>query len=237
MQTIKKKGYASPKQPEQEIVTIAHIVSDFLTKYRKQFTVIVSVLAGIIILWAGYAIMHTRQEQKAGPLLAAAYEVYSPANSAAGDYNKALGLFRDIQKKYPGTKNAAIAQYYAGNCLANLGRPEEAIKEYQAFIDKYAGEKLLSGLVYQRMAFAYQSMGKRDEAKTAFEKAEALLGPGASTVELARIYEQAGNKPEADKKYSLVADKLMGTSWAMEAVGKVQPAAPASLPSSPKAEK
>jgi tetratricopeptide (TPR) repeat protein len=241
MQTIKKKGYAAPKQPEQEIITIAHIVSDFLAKYRKQFTVSVSVLAVIIVLWAGFALMRSQQEQKAGPLVAAAYEIYSPANGAAGDYAKALELYRGIQKKYPGTKSAAIAQYYVGNCLMNLGRPEEAIKEYQAFLSKYAGEKFLSSLVYQRMAYAYQALGKQEDAKKAFEQAESLLGPGVSTVELARLFEAAGNKPEADKKYKVVADKLMGTSWAMEATAKVPTLSPtpqpAAVPSSSKETK
>ncbi|MGE5808883.1 MAG: tetratricopeptide repeat protein [Nitrospirota bacterium] len=241
MPTIKKRGYAAPKQPEQEIITIAHIVSDFLAKYRKQFTVAVSVLAVIIVLWAGFALMRSQREQKAGPLVAAAYEVYSPANGAAGDYGKALELYRDIQKKYSGTKSAAIAQYYIGNCLMNLGRPDEAIKEYQAFIGKYAGEKLLSGLVYQRMAYAYQTLGKLEDAKKAFEQAESLLGPGVSTVELARLYEAAGNKPEADRKYKVVADKLVGTSWAMDAMGKVQTQPttpqPMAVPSSPKEAK
>lgn len=241
MPTIKKRGYAAPKQPEQEIITIAHIVSDFLAKYRKQFTVIVSVLTAIIVLWAGYAMMRSHQEQKAGPLVAAAYEVYSPASGATGDYGKALGLFRDIQKKYSGTKSGAIALYYAGNCLVNLGRQEEAIKEYLTFIDKHKGEKLLSGLVYQRMAYSYQMLGKLEDAKKAFEQAESLLGPGVSTVELARLYEATGNKPEADKKYKVVADKLVGTSWAMDAMGKVptlpQTPQPAAVPSSSKEAK
>ena len=230
MPTIKKRGSAAPSQPEQEIVTIAHIVSGFLAKYRKQFTIAVSVLAVIIVFWAGSAMMRSQQEQKAGPLVAAAYEVYSPANGTAGNYGKALELFRDIQKKHSATKSAAIAQYYAGNCLVNLGRPEEALKEYQTFVNKYAGEKFLLGLVYQRMAYASQGLGKQEDAKKAFEQAEALLGPGVSTIELARLYEAAGNKPEADKKYKVVADKLTGTSWGMEAMGKVQTIAPPAQP-------
>jgi tetratricopeptide (TPR) repeat protein len=230
MLTIKKRGFAAPSQPEQEIVTIAHTVSAFLAKYKRQFTIAGSAVAAIVVLAAGYALMNAQQEQKAEPLVAAAYEVYSPANGVAGDYGKALDLYRDIQKKYSGTKSAAIAQYYVGNCLVNLGRREEAIKEYQAFVSKYAGEKLLLGLVYQRMAYAYQGMGRQDDARKSFERAEALLGPGVSTVELARIFEAAGNKSEADKKYKEVADKLIGTTWGMEAKGKVQMISPLPQP-------
>jgi tetratricopeptide (TPR) repeat protein len=226
MLTIKKRGYAAPKQPEQEIVTIAHIISSFLAKYKRQFTIAGAAFAAVVVLAGGYALVRAQQEQKAEPLVAAAYEVFSPSNGAPGDYGKALDLYRDIQKKYSGTRSAAIAQYYVGNCLVNLGRPEEAIKEYQAFVSKYSDDKLLLGLVYQRMAYAYQGMGRQDDARKSFEQAEALLGPGVSTVELARLYEAAGNKSAADKKYKEVAEKLIGTTWGMEAKGKVQVISP-----------
>ncbi len=222
MPTIKKRGYSSSKQPEQEIMTLAHTVSAFLAKYRKQFVIAISALAGVIVLAAGYAIMKAQHEQKASPLVAAAYEYYKPSSGSAGDYGKALDLYREVQKKYPSTMSGAIAQYYVGNCLMNLGRPEEAITAYRAFSDKYSGDKFLLGLVYQRMAYAYQGLGRTDDAKKSFEQSEALLGPGVSTVELARLYEAAGNKLEAEKKYKAVLDKLIGTSWAMDAIGKVQ---------------
>ena len=41
MPTIKKKGFAVKKQPEQEILTIAHTVSAFVSSYKKQFTIAV----------------------------------------------------------------------------------------------------------------------------------------------------------------------------------------------------
>ncbi len=237
MRTIKKRGYASPKQPEQEIMTLAHTVSVFLTKYRKQFVIAISALAGVIVLAAGYAIMKAQQEQNASPLVAAAYEYYNPSNGSAGDYGKALDLFREVQKKYPSTESGAIAQYYAGNSLVNLGRPEEAIKAYQTFIDNYSRDKFLLGLVYQRMGYAYQGLGRIDDARKSFEQSEAVLGPGVATVELARLYEAAGNKPEAEKKYKTVLDKLMGTSWAMNAMGKVQKIAPIPQPATGKESK
>ncbi|MGE5173279.1 MAG: tetratricopeptide repeat protein [Betaproteobacteria bacterium] len=237
MPTIKKRGYASPKQPEQEIMTLAHAISAFLAKHRKQFVIALSVLAGVLILAAGSALMKAQQEQKAAPLVAAAYEYFNPSNGSAGDYGKALDLYREVHKKYPGTKSAAIAQYYVGNCLENLGRPDEAIKAYQAFIDNYSNDKFLLGLVYQRMGYSYQGLGKMDDARKSFEQSEALLGPGVATVELARLYEAAGNKPEAEKKYKVVLEKLIGTTWAMDAMGKVQKIAPVTQPAAGKETK
>jgi tetratricopeptide (TPR) repeat protein len=231
MPTIKKRGSAAVRQPEQEIVTLAHHITAFMSKYRKQFTFILSACAAVFVLGAGYYLVRAQHEQKAEPLVAAAYEYYSPANGAGGDYRKALELFRDVQKKYSGTRSAAISQYYAGNCLANLGQPEEALKEYASFVRNYAGEKFLLGLVHQRMGYAYKELGRQEEARKSFEQADALLGPGAATMELARSYEAAGNKAEAEKKYKTVLDKLMGTSWGIEAMGKVQKTEPAPLPS------
>ena len=237
MPTIKKRGTAAKKQPEQEILTIAHQVSAFVSSYKKQFTIAASSLVAILVIIAGYSFMKSMEEQKAAPLVAAAYEYYSPAAGSKVDYDKALSLYREVQNKYPGTMNGAIAQYYIGNCLVNLNRQDEALKEYQTAITKYPEDKLLLGLVYQRMGYVYASLGKEADAVKSFEQSESLLGPGTSTVELARFYEASGNISEAQKKYKTIADKLAGTTWGMEAIGKVQKIEPVPNPPSGKERK
>ena len=237
MPKIKKKGSASKKQPEPEIWTIAHKVSTFVADNRKTVTIIISTLAAVLILAAGYAFMRYLQEQKAGGLVASAYEFYAPTKGTNPDYAKALDLFREVQNKYSSTMSGAIAQYYVGNCLVNLGRTDEALKEYEAFVKKYSGDKFLLGLVYQRLGYAYEAVGRRDDAVKAFEQSETLIGPGVSTVELARLYETAGNIAEAQKKYKVIAEKLSGTTWAMEAMGKVQKIEPVPMPEQKKKEK
>ncbi len=222
MAKIKKRGDTAPTQPEQKIMTLAHVYSDFITKHRRQFVIVAAAVAMVVGLIAGYAFRKSLQEQQASPLVAAAYDSYSPAKGATADYGKALELFRDAQKRYPETESGAIAQYYIGNCLVNLGRTEEALKEYSAFIKRYSSKKILAGFVYQRMGYVYEGMGKFDDAKKSFEQAETLLGTGVATVELARLYEMTGNKPEAEEKYKSVLEKLPGTTWAMEASSKMQ---------------
>lgn len=227
MPTIKKRGQIVTNQAE-EMRSIAHHIAAFLEIYKKQLVIAASVIAAVLVIGAGYLIMRSQQEQKAAPLLAAAYEQYRPAGGMTADYQKALTLFRDVQNKYPGAVSGAVAQYYIGNCLANLGQADEAVKEYQKFIKEYSGEKFLLGLVYQRLGYVYLGTGKQADAIKAFEQAEALTGPGMATVELARLYDAAGKAPEAQSKYALILDKLKGTSWAMEAMGKAQkPAMPA----------
>jgi tetratricopeptide (TPR) repeat protein len=126
--------------------------------------------------------------------------------------------------------SAAIAQYYIGNCLEKLGQTDEAIKEYQTFVNTYSGRKFLLGLVYQRMGYAYVLLGKQAEAIKSFEQSDALDGPGVATIELARLYEASGNIPESQKKYKLIQEKLGGSSWSIEAMGKNRLVQPASKP-------
>ena len=222
MLTIKKKAKVTKQTQEQQIATITHKATNILSKYKKQVLIAASVLLALLVIAGVYSIIRSADERKASPLLAAAYEVYSPSGASAPDYRKALELFRGVQKKYSGTMSAAIAQYYVGNCLAALGQPDDAIKEYQFFVSKYAGEKYLLGLVYQRMGYVYNALGKQAEAIKAFEQAEAVGGPGVATIELARLYETSGNTSEAEKKYKLAQEKLGGTTWGIEAMGKVQ---------------
>lgn len=222
MLTIKKKAKVTKQTQEQQIATITHKATNILSAYKKQVVIAASVLVALLVIAGGYSILRAADERQASPLLAVAYEYYNPSGSSSADYGKALELFRGVQKKYPGAMSAAIAQYYVGNCLAALGQPDEAIKEYQFFVSKYAREKYLLGLVYQRMGYAYSALGKQAEAIKAFEQAEAVEGPGVATIELARLYETSGNKSESEKKYKLAQEKLGGTTWGIEAMGKVQ---------------
>jgi tetratricopeptide (TPR) repeat protein len=237
MPKIKKRSAGIKIDQEQEIVTLAHKVSHLMEGYQKPLQAVAVLIAVMIVLYAGYSIVRSNQDDKAGPLVAAAYEQYNPSSGAGGDVRKALDLFRDVQKKYSGTMNGAIAQYYVGNCLMNLGQTEEALKEYQTFADKYSGDKYLLSLVYQRMGYAYRGLGKQDEALKAFEKSDSLNGPGLATIELARMYEAKGNMPESQKKYKAILDDLGGTAWGMEAMGKVQKIESAPKPAEGKSAK
>jgi tetratricopeptide (TPR) repeat protein len=226
MPKIKKRGSVAKKRRERDIVNVANSFTEFFTRYKKQFIAAGAALAAVLIIVAGYRLIQNRRDRQAAPLVSAAYVYYDGSDTVKPDYAKALELFRDIQQRYSGTMNGAISQYYVGNCLVNLGRDDEAIKEYETFVKKYSGDKFLLGLVYQRLGYVYQSLGKQADAIKAFEQSEKADGPGAATYELARLYEASGNIPESLKKYKEVLDHFPGTSWALEAMGKVQKIAP-----------
>jgi len=224
MQKIKKK-IKTQMQPEDEIRSIAHNVSDYYQAYRKPFNLAIGVVVLVLAVALIYSFVQSSNEKKASQMLSTAYDAYNPGGGAPANYPQALKRFQDTVSQYGGTLNGAIAQFYAGNTYVQMGQLEAAIKEYETFTKNYSGEKFLLGLVYQRIGYTYLAMGKQDEAVKAFAQAESIAGTGPATLELARIYDRTGKIQEALKSYKDITNNLPSSAWAMEARAKLpQPA-------------
>ena len=222
MHTIKKKGSAASRQTEPQLMTVANNAMDLVALHRNKLAMAAAVIVALIVIAAGYALFQSGNDKKASALLAVAQGAYQERAGSAPDYGKALELFRNVRKEYPRTMSGAIAQFYIGNCLVNLNKPDEALREYETVTKKYSSEKDLAGLAHQRMGYVYGGLGRQSDAIASFEKAEAVLGPGLATVELAKLYERAGNKDEALKKNKVIAEKLGGTAFAPEMQGAAE---------------
>jgi len=233
MPKIKKKA-KSLMQPEDEIKSIAHTVVEYFHAYQKQFTAVIAAIVLVLAVTLIYSFVRSGSEQKAGRLLSAAYEASSPGGGVPANYPLALQKYQDIVKEYGGTTSGAVAQFYLGNTYVQMGQPEAALKEYEAFVKRYSDEKFLLGLVYQRMGYVHLSLGKQDEAVKDFAQSETLSGTGPATMELARIYESKGNIVEAQKRYKEISERLPSSAWAMEARKSI---APPDLGPAPKAGK
>jgi tetratricopeptide (TPR) repeat protein len=223
MAKIKKKTTKTMLSPQDEIKSITHTISDYYQAYRQQANIALTLVVLFMIVLTVYLLVQTGNEKKSGQLFAAAYDAYDPGGGAPPNYPLALQRFQDVVKQYGGTTSSAIAEFYIGNTYANMGQPDTALKEYEAFTKKHAGETFLLGTVYQRMGYAYLALGKGDEAIKAFGKAETLLGTSTATLELARVYDRSGNSQEAQKKYKAISDDLPSSAWASEARAKLPP--------------
>ena len=221
MPVIKKRVKKSKEYSQEEIKGIAHELFEFIAPYKKRVLIIVVSIAAAAVALGGYLMLQSTWDKKASPLLATAYEYYKPFTGLPPDYSKSLELYRDIQRKYASTRSGAIAQFYVANSCSQLGDHEKAITEYEYFVKKYSGETFLLGQVYQRMGYTYGILGREAEAVAAFEKSEAIQGPGLSTVELAKLHERKGNTEKAQEKYKVIAEELPGTPWAFEAMSKL----------------
>ena len=205
MFTIKKQGANSVRSTEQDIVGAFHEIAVFYEQYRRQIQTIVSAILAILVLVGGYSLYQESRDRKASAMLAQAMDAYRASQS--GD-ERSLDLFKKVRTAYGGTLSAHIAQYYAGNCLMNMGRSQDALAEYQDLVKRTGVDTGLRGLAFQRMGYAQAALGNAEGSLKAFEQAEALLGPGVATLETARLYEAQGKAGEAKKKYDSVAPVL-----------------------------
>lgn len=235
--TIKKRVAAAKKQSEPQIEGAARQAAAFLSANMKTIKPAAVIIVSAALIIAGYLFIQAGRDKEASALLTTAHGYYSPAGGGVPDYAKALDLYRDIRNKYGSTTGAATAQYYIGNCLAGLGKTDEALKEYRYFVQKYSGDKFLLGLVYQRMGYEYAALGNGAEAVTSFEQSESVGGAGLATVELARLYEREGRTEDSLKKYRTVLEKLQGTQWAADAMTRMRVPAAAPQPGQVKSEK
>ncbi len=225
MAKIKKKAAASRRNAQEELKSIAHGISDLYHVHQKQFNIgflAAAVLVAVVVI---YTQVKANQERSAGALFEKAYASFRDATDAGPNYEKALQEFQEVVKQYGSTMNGAIAQFYIGNTYAQTGRPDDALKAYQEFVNRYNGEKFLLALVYQRMGYVYASLGKTEDAMKSFVQAETTSGPGVATLELARLYERSGKTKEAMDKYKELSEKLPGTTWALAARSKLPPPA------------
>lgn len=223
MAKIKKKTTKTMLSPEDEIKGISQTIADYYHAYRQQANIALMLVVLVLIAMTVYWLVQAGNEKKSGQLFTAAYDAYDPGGGAQPNHPLALQRFQDVVKQYGGTTNGAIAEIYIGNTYASMGQPDAALKEYEAFTKKHAGENFLLGMVYQRMGYAYLAAGKGDEAIKAFSKAETLVGTGAATLELARLYDRSGNSQEALSKYKVISDDLPSSAWASEARTKLPP--------------
>lgn len=221
MAKIKRKSAKTGAGPDLELRSIVHQVSDLYHAYQKQANTALTVIVLAVVVVMLYSFVRAGNEKKAGMALNAAYDAAASAGGGMPNYPAALQRFQDVVSQYGSTVSAAVAQYSVGNTYLAMGQPESAVKAYQEFVQRYSGRTFLLGMVYQRMGYAYAAMGNREEAVKAFTRAEETGGVGPATMELARIYERAGNNEDAQKKYQAVTERLPATTFALEARSKL----------------
>jgi tetratricopeptide (TPR) repeat protein len=133
-------------------------------------------------------------------------------------YEKALLEFQTVASSYASHTAGKIAKYYAGLCLRDLNRTDEAIKE----LEPLSKEKSDYGaLALEVLGTIYENMGNTTKAIEVYQKLVADDAPAAPNrldlLHLAKLYEQQNNSAEAVKVYQRVIKEFPGSSYASDA--------------------
>jgi tetratricopeptide (TPR) repeat protein len=202
-------SYRIKVPPRTLPVDEAHLVSGLehwlygLREYRRPLLVglLLIVLAGGIVggvLWYDAQTAGKAEDLQREATLHYLTRPSDDPKKADANLKEAIALYKKVVEEYPRTPAAPLALFNLGNSLLQANEVDAAIDAYKRFIAMYGHNTSLLGLVHQKLAYAYQLKGDRDQAAKAFSTI--LDIPGSlnrdhALFELARL-EESQSRPE-----------------------------------------
>lgn len=122
-----------------------------------------SVLALVLVFgWKGWQNYQVEQAQGASMLYQQLLESVMPANGQP-DPAQIAALASNLKKDYAGTTYAQYGSLFVAKVAVEAGKPEDAVNELQAVLEKPA-DATLEELARQRLARVQAAQGKAEEA-------------------------------------------------------------------------
>jgi len=162
-----------------------------------------------------------------------AMEIYVTLNSpnreaSISEYKNLLGKFDEVIKEFPRTSSGKFSLLYIGNIHLHLGEFDEAIKAYQAFLQKAGKEKLYRYFGMEGLGYAYEEKKDYEKALEAYQKILEIgdrFQMAEPYLEMGRCYEKLGRKKEALDNYKAflkASPKSMMTNVILEKVSNLE---------------
>lgn len=231
----KKLNRKELRQPDQFLgfwARVAASISDFASRQRRALvigaTAAVTVIVGSIAMTqiterravgASEALDKVRKIATADLLLPGTPPKNDGVTHYATEKERVEAALASLDGYFssPRVPLAVEAQLVRAGLLFDLGRAQEAADTYQKLLNGKL-DKRLAFLAREGLGYAYEQLGKLDEAKATFAK----LGEGGDGAEgfykdralyhQARLAERGGNPTEAARIYKEVLDKNPTTS-------------------------
>lgn len=210
---------------EEEVRDFYTHALDYAKKRQKQgIYLITAILIAAFFILSIY-FYNQSQSKKALDIEAEAYQ-YFYGNDLPSDmkeeekYKKALELFQDAYK----IDSTGSIQLIIGHCYLKLGDIDNAIRAYNQFISKYPDSYLIPA-AYQAISSAYVKRGSPDKALNALQDLSKFKGgifKDTVLIKEAEIYENKGEKEEAQKKYEQIISEYPDSQWIALAKAKVK---------------
>lgn len=139
-------------------------------RYKKEVLVVLVLILLTVAAWGGYRLYSDRRDAAAASVLAAAKTV--------ADFQKVIG-------QYPRTPAGGSAHLFLAEEQRKEKKFSEANATLQSFVEKYPKHEL-KGTARMAMGANLESLGKRDEALTAYQRL-AADDPQSFTAPIAMI--------------------------------------------------
>jgi len=217
---------------EDHFLLAVEKIRDFFLTQRKAILLGAGIFGVALALVIGLRYTLATQEEKSKDALSNALKLYHAPLTGSPEapnsdvsfpsenqkYEKALLEFQTVASSYASHTAGKMAKYYAGLCLRDLNRTDQAIKE----LEPLSKEKSDYGaLALEVLGTIYENMGNTTKAIEVYQKLVADDAPAAPNrldmLHLAKLYEQQNNSAEAVKIYQRVIKEFPGSSYASDA--------------------
>ena len=202
---IKKKL----REPD-EFFSLTEIAFLFIKQHFRKI-----VTGGVIVLVVLLAIFlfqkwEGKKEEEASQQFDSALEIYQMLSSpyrgegSPSEYKSVLEKFDEVITKFPRTSSGRFSLLYKGNIHLRLGEFDEAIKNYQTFLQKVGKEKLYQAFGMEGLGVAYEGKKDYEKALDAYQKILKMgdhFQLGGAYLNMGRCYEKLGKKKEALENY------------------------------------
>jgi tetratricopeptide (TPR) repeat protein len=217
---------------------VGSLTSKARENQRLLVTITLAVVALALIVYGIY-FYRTNHERQAQDALSAAIEAIdspliqpgAPSNPLAKfktedeRTSRSEAMFRDVQKKYPGTNAADVADLYLARIDASRGDSANARKLLQSFIDEHPKHMLVGAARYSLYQLRIENGETQQviaELNTELGKAQdQVLPPDAILEILSKAYESQGNTEQSKEALRKIIRQYPDSPYALEAQRRV----------------
>jgi len=211
---------------------------ELFTEHRQQITRWGSIVAGVAIVVIAIFMYRSHEHNVRQDALHAAMDIQNanvgPSSNplvvsfpTAAERDKAVQKsFGDLAAKYPGTDEAAIAEYFLGTNASDNGKFPEAEKHFKAAID--AGSAPYASVAKLSLGQIYASEGKLADGEkliqSVIDHPTVLVSKDEATIVLAQMMELS-NPQQARKMLEALrtSSRPNVSKVAIDAVGQLPP--------------
>jgi tetratricopeptide (TPR) repeat protein len=216
----KKKISRRDLKEDALVSTYVKLTSFYETNKRA---ISIGMTALVVAVFAVVIFLKNRSDnnEKAITALGAIFETYDAGQfqkSVDGIPEKNIQGLKSIVDNYGGSPTGDLARFYLANAYAQLGRNDEALKEFE---DYSPPGELLSVSRLSGIGSCYEAKSMFKEAAASFEKAATQYPKDVSAAEnlnnAARDYGQAGDREKAIDLYKRIKKNYPTTAFARDA--------------------
>ena len=129
--------------------------------------------------------------------------------------SKAAEAYKSLKAANPSSSVMPWILFQLGNISYSLKNYDDAIREYNAFLDGYSGHPL-TAMIRQSLGYAYEEKGLFQDAIRQFEGASAANSAllAQEGWDSGRCYEKTGQTNEAIRLYTRTVELSPNSNWA-----------------------